>query len=70
MSRIKFTDKSEVYSRLNAGNSFPSLLTLLFIGLKLTGYIDWSWIWILSPLWISWILILVFLIALANIENN
>lgn len=70
MSRIKFTDKSEVYSRLNAGNSFPSLLTLLFIGLKLTGYIDWSWIWILSPLWISWILILVFLIALANIENS
>ena len=70
MSRIKFMDKSEVYSRLNAGNSFPSLLTLLFIGLKLTGYIDWSWIWILSPLWISWILILVFLIALANIENS
>lgn len=70
MSRIKFMDKSKVYSRLNAGNSFPSLLTLLFIGLKLTGYIDWSWIWILSPLWISWILILVFLIALANIENN
>lgn len=36
------------------GPSFISLLTLLFIGLKLTGYITWSWWWVLSPLWISW----------------
>lgn len=35
---------------------FPGLLTLLFIGLKLTGYIDWSWVWVLAPLWISAIL--------------
>ena len=32
---------------------FPSLLTILFIGLKLTGHITWSWWWVLSPLWIS-----------------
>ncbi len=32
---------------------FPSLLTLLFIGLKLGKVIDWRWWWILSPLWIS-----------------
>ena len=32
---------------------FPSLLTVLFIGLKLTGHITWSWWWVLSPLWIS-----------------
>lgn len=32
---------------------FPGLLTLLFIALKLMGYIDWSWLWVLSPLWIS-----------------
>jgi len=25
------------------------LLTILFIALKLTGYIDWSWFWVLSP---------------------
>ena len=35
------------------GVSFLGLLTLLFIGLKLTGYITWSWIWVLVPLWIS-----------------
>lgn len=27
------------------------LLTTLFIGLKLTGHIDWSWLWVLSPAW-------------------
>jgi hypothetical protein len=36
---------------------FFGLLTLLFIGLKLTGYIDWSWIWVLAPLWISGLLL-------------
>jgi len=30
----------------------PVLLTVLFIGLKLTNHIDWSWIWVLSPLWL------------------
>lgn len=34
------------------GINFFGLLTLLFIGLKLTGYIDWGWIWVLGPLWI------------------
>ena len=35
-----------------SGVGFLGLLTLLFIGLKLTGHITWSWIWVLSPLWI------------------
>jgi len=26
-------------------------LLLLFIGLKLTGYIDWSWWWVMMPIW-------------------
>lgn len=29
-----------------------ALLTLLFVALKLTGHIDWSWWWVLSPVWI------------------
>jgi predicted small integral membrane protein len=32
--------------------SFLGLLTILFVGLKLTGYINWAWYWILGPLWI------------------
>lgn len=30
-----------------------ALLTVLFVGLKLTNHIDWSWWWVLSPLWIG-----------------
>ncbi len=37
----------------SGGIGFAGLLTLLFIGLKLTGFIDWSWVWVLSPMWIS-----------------
>lgn len=36
----------------NGGIGFLGLLTILFIGLKLTGHIAWSWLWVLSPLWI------------------
>jgi hypothetical protein len=28
------------------------LLTILFVALKLTGVIAWSWVWVLSPIWI------------------
>lgn len=30
----------------------PTLLLVLFVALKLTGVIAWSWWWVLSPLWI------------------
>lgn len=30
---------------------FLGMLTLIFITLKLTNYIAWSWIWVLAPLW-------------------
>jgi MFS family permease len=36
----------------NGGIGFLGLLTILFIGLKLTQYIDWSWWWVFSPVWI------------------
>jgi len=41
----------------NSGSSegvgFTGLLQLVFIVLKLTKYIDWSWWWVLSPTWIG-----------------
>ncbi len=37
---------------------FAGLLTIVFITLKLTGVIAWSWLWVLSPLWISFLLVL------------
>ena len=35
------------------GLGFADALTLLFIALRLCGVIDWKWIWVLSPIWIS-----------------
>ena len=43
-------------SKSSGGISFLGMLTILFIGLKLTGYVDWSWTWVLSPLWIGFTL--------------
>lgn len=36
-----------------------SVLTIVFIVLKLLGVIKWSWIWVLSPLWISAVIVIV-----------
>ena len=44
---------------------FCGLLTVLFIALKLTGYIQWSWLWVVSPLWIKAILVLVLAVLAA-----
>ena len=43
-------------SSSSSGIGFLGLLTIVFIVLKLTGYIDWDWIWVLAPLWIGLIL--------------
>lgn len=40
-------------SARGGGIGFIGLLTIAFIVLKLTHYIDWSWWWVLSPLIIS-----------------
>jgi hypothetical protein len=40
----------------SGGVGFVGLLQIVFIILKLTEVIEWSWFWVLSPLWISAIL--------------
>jgi hypothetical protein len=42
----------------SGGVGFFGMLTLLFIGLKLTGNIAWSWLWVLSPIWIPMAIVL------------
>lgn len=39
-------------SSSSSGIGFCGLLTIAFIVLKLTGYISWSWWWVLAPIWI------------------
>lgn len=57
----------------SGGIGFGSLLLLTFIILKLVGVIDWSWWWVLSPIWISAALLLaisVLLFVLYRIFKN
>ena len=39
-------------------------LSYLFVVLKLLGVIDWAWIWVTSPIWISLIAIFVLMVLL------
>ena len=43
----------EKKTETRVGIGFAEALTLLFIALKLCGVISWSWIWVLSPIWIT-----------------
>lgn len=38
-------------STSSGGIGFFGLLGILFIGLKLTGHVTWSWWWVTAPLW-------------------
>ena len=49
-------------SSKSGGFSFEFVLFVVFLVLKLTGTIDWSWWWVTSPLWIS---AGIFIVALA-----
>ncbi len=51
----------------NSGIGFGGLLTVLFIGLKLTHFINWSWWWVLSPLWIPFVFFLFILVVLFGV---
>ncbi len=51
-------------SSSSSGIGFSGLLTVLFIGLKLTGHITWPWIWVLSPLWISALISIVIIVII------
>ena len=46
------SNNTTVVTTSPGGVGFLGLLTLIFITLKLTDNIDWSWWWVLSPLWI------------------
>ncbi len=52
----------------NYGISFPTLLGLVFIVLKLCKVIDWSWWWVLSPFWTGLALVLLFLVVLIIVK--
>lgn len=61
-------------STKSSGIGFTGLLTIAFIVLKLTKVIDWSWWWVLSPLWIGVVLFIVlgilFILFMSVIQNK
>lgn len=48
-----------------SGMGLGTLLTIIFVVLKLVGVISWGWIWVLAPLWISFALVIVIFIIVA-----
>ena len=59
-------NKKDKVIEKQSGIGFPGLLTLIFITLKLTGYITWSWVWVLSPLWITFLI--AFILSVFNVK--
>lgn len=50
---------------INKGAGLPTIITVVFVILKLLGYISWSWWWVLSPIWISFgLVLLLWIVAL------
>ena len=57
---------------VGGGIGFCGLLTIVFIVLKLTKVINWSWLWVLSPLWIPValaVLIFIFVVIIMIIRR-
>lgn len=48
----------------NGGNGALTILLIAFVILKLCHVIDWSWWWVLSPLWIPFILLIIIIILI------
>ena len=42
------------------GLGFTGALQIVFIVLKLLGKINWSWLWVFSPLWIPVLIVFAF----------
>ena len=58
-------------SNSSNGLGIGTILFLIFMVLKLTNYIDWSWWWITAPLWVPIIILgVVGLIAIFYIKNR
>ena len=49
-----------------------SVLGLIFVTLKLTGVIAWSWLWVLLPFWgpLAFGVFLVFLVAALKVASR
>lgn len=54
----------------SSGIGICGVLTIVFIVLKLVGVINWSWLWVLCPLWIDILLTVIVLVIVAIIDDK
>lgn len=55
--------------KISISFSGTSLLSVAFIVLKLCNVIDWSWWWVLAPIWIPIALVIILLILKFIVED-
>lgn len=61
--------KQHMATKSSNGLGLGTILFLIFLVLKLTGYIDWSWWWIMAPIWIP-VAILIGIILVAYLMHK
>ena len=54
----------------SSGIGICGVLTIVFVVLKLVGVINWSWLWVLCPLWIDILLTVIVLVVLAVLGDR
>ena len=67
--------KEMIMSSNNSANAtggigFTGLLAIVFITLKLTDVIAWSWLWVLSPIWIPLVLVALIMFGIVLYEAS
>lgn len=67
---------TESKSQAAGGIGFLGLLAIVFITMKLLCIIDWSWWWVLAPLWmpvgilLAFIVCVVLVVAISSLFNK
>ena len=55
--------------KCSVNTEFFELLTIAFIVLKLCNVIEWSWIWVLSPIWIPCVVVIIIWLVIGIIAS-
>lgn len=52
----RMASRRQKFNRLFGGSfSISTIVTTVFIILKLAGEIDWPWLWVFSPIWLPYV---------------
>mgnify|MGYP000087702305 CR=1 FL=1 len=62
------TENRELTVNESGGLNLATVLTIVFVVLKLTGTITWSWLWVLCPLWIPFVFVTAIFLLLGIVK--